>query len=96
MTNPQVLEHVFDVKAWLQPHLHKLHNHSHRHIFRFTQGTTGRVVMHCKDWNESEWEPSDNGIDLFKVYNFTSLLISCITCKLLLLTEFSRRTPWSG
>ena len=67
MGDPTLLEHVFDIKAWLQPHLKKLHNHSHHHIFRFTRDARGVVVMHTKDWNESEWEPADSGIDLFKV-----------------------------
>ena len=64
-----LVESVFDVKSWLEPHLHKLHNHSHRHIFRFTRDSTGAVVMHCKDWSGSEyqWEPVDGGIKLFEV-----------------------------
>ncbi len=62
-----VINHIFDVKSWLLPHLHKLHNHSHYHIFRFSRDATGLVVMHYKEWNESQWEPTTCGIQLFKV-----------------------------
>ena len=62
-----MIEYMFDIKSWLMPHLYTLQNHSYPHIFRFTRDGSGEVVMHYKDWNKSPWEPSDNGIRLFKV-----------------------------
>lgn len=58
---------IFDVKSWLAKHILPLHNHSHPHVFRFSTGESGEVVMHYKEWSESSWEPHGNGIKLFKV-----------------------------
>ena len=64
-----LLEHMYDIKSWLEPHLEGLQNHSFPHIFRFTLNTSGEVVMHYKDWSKSPWEPTASGIKLFKVHN---------------------------
>ena len=64
------IDHMFDVKSWLSEHLLKLHNHSYPHIFRFTIGESGEVVMHYKEWSECSWEPYNNGVKLFKVYSY--------------------------
>ena len=37
-----LIEHTFDVKSWLLPHLLKLHSHSYPHLFRFTRGSLGQ------------------------------------------------------
>ena len=64
-----LVQFVYDIKAWIQPHLLDLHNHSHPHIFRFVRGLSGSPVMFYKDWCDSkEWQPSSEGIQLFKVY----------------------------
>lgn len=63
-----LIEHMFDVKTWLAKCLLPLHNHSYPHIFRFSTGESGEVVMHYKEWSESSWEPcGSSGITLFKV-----------------------------
>ena len=63
-----VLSDIFDVKSWLTPYLLKLcYNHSHPHIFRFSLSLSGDVVMHYKDWSMSPWQPTGDGIKLFKV-----------------------------
>ena len=74
--------HMYDIKSWLSAHLLKLHNHSHPHIFRFTTGESGEVVMHYKEWSECSWEPHDNGIKLFKVKPGTCMShhAPCIMC----------------
>ena len=64
-----VLEHVFDVKTWLSPHLNSLHNHTHPHVFWLRKGITGAVEMHYKHYSDSPWEPTGPGLALFKVSN---------------------------
>lgn len=41
---------MFNVKAWLKPHMEALHNHSHPHIFRFKKGADGCCYMQYKHW----------------------------------------------
>ena len=63
-----MIEHMFDVKSWIAPHLERLENHSYPHIFRFIKNSSGSVRMFYKDWSDSPWKPSlGDGICLFKV-----------------------------
>ena len=59
---------MFDAKAWLQPHMEQLHNHTNPHIFRFIKGRDGHCYMQWKHWNHNQWEPKEGlGISLLKV-----------------------------
>ena len=63
-----LLSEMFDAKAWLQPHMEQLHNHTNPHIFRFVKGRDGCCYMQWKHWNHNQWEPKEGlGISLLKV-----------------------------
>ena len=63
-----IFTEMFDVKAWLSPHMESLHNHSHPHIFRFRKAVDGCCYMQYKHWRHSDWEPqSGHGIKILKV-----------------------------
>lgn len=68
---------MYDVKAWLDPALNRLHNHSRPHIFKFLRDSTDNAIMLYKNWNEDTWLPEDNsGISLLKVSML--LIIVCV------------------
>lgn len=67
-----VLEDVFDVKAWLIPHMNPLHNHTNPHIFRFFQGSNNNCLFQYKAWHHTEWLPQ-SGEEL-------KLLAVCVNC----------------
>ena len=68
-TTTHVFQNMFDIKAWLKPHMLPLHNHSHPHIFRFFKANSGTTCMQYKQWRHHAWEPqSSSGIRLLKVY----------------------------
>ena len=66
-----VFDYMFDMKAWLKPHLEPLNNHSHPHIFHFNKGPDGHSYMQYKKWRHNEWEPQTNprchGVHILKV-----------------------------
>lgn len=63
-----LLGQMYDIKAWLDPVLEKLNNHSNPHIFKFVCDSDGNAKMLYKNWDHNEWSPSDSpGISLLKV-----------------------------
>ena len=68
-----VFDMMYDIKAWLKPHLEQLNNHSHPHIFRFRKGPDGHCYMQYRKWRHSEWQPKSSpichGVWILKVYN---------------------------
>ena len=68
MRDTILLPRIYDVKAWLDPILNKLHNHSHPHIFKFVRDSEGISRMLYKNWNHDHWLPEDSlGISLLQV-----------------------------
>ena len=62
------LPHMYDMKAWLDPVLEQLHNHSNLHIFKLIRGSDGVSKMLYKNWNKDKWLPEkSSGISLLKV-----------------------------
>lgn len=60
-----LLPEMFDVKAWMNPIMEKVHN---PHIFRFARGSDGHSEMTYKHWNHDPWEPCEGpGLKLLKV-----------------------------
>ena len=45
------LQYVYDVRAWISPHLEEITKHTAPHIFRFHRSSEGRAVMHYKHWS---------------------------------------------
>ena len=81
-----LLSEMFDAKAWLQPHMEQLHNHTNPHIFRFVKGRDGHCYMQWKHWNHNQWEPMEGlGISLLKVNVIRcrkdpNILYPCMKC----------------
>lgn len=68
-----LLDVMFDVKAWLDPVLLSLNNHSYPHIFKFVRDSIGKARMFYKNWDHNEWSPKDSaGIMLLKVSSHTN------------------------
>jgi len=66
-SNACVISKLVDVKAWMQPQMNEIHNHTNPHVFRFVKGSDSRCYMQYKHWNHNEWEPQDSpGIQLLK------------------------------
>ena len=42
----QLIEGVWDFKAWLKPTQGEMENHSKYHVFRFTKGSTSKVAVY--------------------------------------------------
>ena len=53
---PFRLQQVFNVDAWLKPHLTTLHEHTHPHCFKFAcEGETMKAVMYYRKWSSDDW-----------------------------------------
>ena len=61
----ELLNAVWDIKSWINPHLaDTFEQHFHYHVYRFTMGGSGVVEMHYKQFSTMVWEPSKDGVQL--------------------------------
>ena len=67
--NPQTsfIEAMFDVKAWLIPHLNDLHGHRDPHCFKFLLNEQNKCVMFYRNWTSDVWCPEDRAAVVLKV-----------------------------
>ena len=48
-------EWMYDIKEWLQPHSHDLHQHVQPHCFKFVRNHEGKAVMFYRKWSGEAW-----------------------------------------
>ena len=64
--NPQPktikIERAFDIKPWLEKHMHGLEEHSRPHQFKFEKDCGGYVKMHYRKLSTSEWKSAEKRI----------------------------------
>lgn len=57
-----------DIKAWMQPQMNDIHNHTNQHVVCFVKGSDNYCYMQYKHWNHNQWEPQVSpGIQLLQV-----------------------------
>ena len=55
----QLVDGVWDFKAYIEPYLNVLEGHSKYAVFRFTRDETDHVEMHYKVSSTHPWEPKE-------------------------------------
>jgi len=66
--NVRVVQHVFDIKAWLLPQVDELHGHSTPHCFKFIKKSGFEdVLMYSKLWSSDAWCSETEAIIPLKV-----------------------------
>ena len=53
--NLSTLEYIYDIRSWLSPFIHEIHNHTIPHVFLFKKGLDGHCEMIYKNWAKDEW-----------------------------------------
>ena len=61
------VSYIFDIRAWLAPHIQEIHCHTYPHIFLFKKNESGKGVMLYKHWSHENWEFPEGDSAILKV-----------------------------
>jgi len=66
-----LLESIYDIKAWITPHLNNLHGHSQPHCFKSIRNNQEKAVMYYRNWTTSPWCSEEDATVVLKVITHT-------------------------
>ena len=61
-----LIEHMFNVKKWILPHLNDLHGHRDPHCFKFVCNEHNKCLMFFRNWTCDPWCPEDKATVVLK------------------------------
>ena len=61
------VNHMFNIREWIVPHLNEIHYHTQPHIFLFKRNESGKAVMLYKQWSNENWQSPDGVSVMLKV-----------------------------
>lgn len=62
------MEEMYDIKAWIVPHLNEFHGHSQPHCFKFVLNQDGKAVMYFRNWTSDPWCTEEEAMVVLKVF----------------------------
>ena len=51
-----LLKDVYNIKEWLTPHAHELHDHTQPKSFKFIRNASGKCEMFYRNYSHMQWE----------------------------------------